>query len=175
MSLSPPPWTCTVAGESACSSVSLLHSFTHSSSYTSPLHSQVVYSLPEKGEISKALPLPEKGKSDSKAYSLPGKGKSDSKAYSLPGKGISRYLPAELKGLCIINPSGTAEAMPKFSADHLYTLCSHRNTSKQQNDMGRLALLPEEHAPALSAQRLQRKLCPNFYLHKLHTSTQSTG
>ena len=44
----------------------------------------------------------------------------------------------------------------------------------QSPRMGRLALSPEEHASALSAQRRQRKLCPNFFLHNLHTRTLAT-
>ena len=64
----------------------------------------------------KAHSLPEKG-INPKAHSLPEKGtKLNLKAHSLPEKGTKRYLLAKLKGLCIIYPSGTAEAMPKFLA-----------------------------------------------------------
>ena len=53
--------------------------------------------------------------------------------------------------------------------------CFHSGQREWQSPrMGRLALSPEEHASALSAQRRQRKLCPNFFLHNLHTRTLAT-
>ena len=53
--------------------------------------------------------------------------------------------------------------------------CFHSGRREWQSPrMGRLALSPEEHASALSAQRRQQKLCPNFFLHNLHTRTLAT-
>ena len=53
--------------------------------------------------------------------------------------------------------------------------CFHSGRREWQSPrMGRLALSPEEHASALSAQRRQRKLCPNFFLHNLYTRTLAT-
>ena len=68
--------------------------------------------------------------------------------------------------------SAVGSLLPEVS--HLIP-CFHSSRREWQSPrMGRLALLPEEHAPALSAQRCQRKLCPNFFLHNLHTRTLST-
>ena len=68
--------------------------------------------------------------------------------------------------------SAVGSLLPEVS--HLKA-CFHSGRREWQSPrMGRLALSPDEHASALSAQRRQRKLCPNFFLHNLHTRTPST-
>ena len=65
--------------------------------------------------------------------------------------------------------SAVRSLLPEVS--HLIP-CFHSGRREWQSPrMGRLALSREEHAPALSAQRHQPKLCPNFFLHNLHTRT----
>ena len=65
--------------------------------------------------------------------------------------------------------SAVGSLLPEVS--HLIP-CFHSGLREwESHRMGRLALSPEEHTPALSAQQRQRKLCPNFFLHNQHTRT----
>ena len=82
--------------------------FIHSFSYTSPPHSRVAHSLPEKGRT--------------KSWRLVPCRKKELNRRLIPcrKKERSRRLLARINGLCIQYPSGTAEAMPKFSADLFY-------------------------------------------------------
>ena len=104
---------------------------------------------------------------------------------STVGGGSPRYRTVPLFPFlwtCIVASEPASSSVSSHSLNHLsswvlaavpevshLTPCFHsRRREWQSPRMVRLALLPEEQASALSAQRRQRKLCPNFF------PTQST-
>ena len=111
---------------------------------------------------------------------------------STVGGGSPRYRTASLFPFlrtCIAAGEPASSSVSSHSLNHLSSwvlaarskpfkklkTCFHSSRREWQSPrMGRLALSPEEHASALSAQRRQRKLCPNFFLHNLHTRTLAT-
>ena len=111
------PRTCTVAGESAGNSVSFHLPFIHSFSYTSPPHSRVAHSLPEKGRTISRRLVPCRKKELNRRLVPCRKKEPNRRLIPCRKKERSRRLLARIKGLCIQYPSGTAEAMPKFLAD----------------------------------------------------------
>ena len=63
--------------------------------------------------------------------------------------------------------SAVGSLLPEVS--HLIP-CFHSSRREWPSPrMGRLALSPEEHAPALSALQRQQKLCPNFFSYTFYT------
>ena len=113
---------------------------------------------------------------------------------STVGGGSPRYRTASLFPFlrtCIAAGEPASSSVSSSSLNHLSSWvlaarskpfkklkpCFHSGQREWQSPrMGRLALSPEEHASALSAlaQRRQRKLCPNFFLHNFHTRTLAT-
>ena len=111
---------------------------------------------------------------------------------STVGGGSPRYRTASLFPFlrtCITAGEPASSSVSSHSLNHLSSWvlaarskpfkklkpCFHSGRREWQSPrMGRLALSPEEHASALSAQRRQRKLCPNFFLYNLHTRTLAT-
>ena len=111
---------------------------------------------------------------------------------STVGGGSPRYWTASLFPFlrtCIAAGEPASSSVSSHSLNHLGSWvlaarskpfkklkpCFHSSRREWQSPrMGRLALSPEEQASALSAQQRQRKLCPNFFLHNLHTRTLAT-
>ena len=107
--------------------------------------------MPEKGDISKASSLPEKGTPNSKASSLPEKGTPNSKASSLPEKGTPNSKASSLpeKG----TPNSKAHSLPEKGKIDSKAI----SPPKMGNLDTKATTLPENKKPNVMASSLPEK------------------